>query len=304
MMLAAVSSNENPFLAPAARDEDDARLAARAADGDRAALELLIVRHQRWVYAIALRMVRNPDAARDLAQEAMLRVVTRMAQFEGRSSFRTWAYRIVVRCMLDVKKAADERLFSGFERFGMELDALPLGPLELSASLEPERAYIVEETRIGCLLGMLLCLDRDQRIAYVLGAILGAPSEVAADVLGISPPAFRKRLERARIDLSEFMNDKCGLVNEENPCRCPRKTAALVRAGSVDPSRLRFAPREVRAARRELPTLSRRLDVIGDDRSLAEFDSLPIHEGPNLALAIVGILSDPATRDALRLDRS
>ena len=85
------------------------------------------------------------------------------------------------------------------------------------------------------MLGMLLCLTREQRMAFILGAIFEVPSDIAGEVLGLSPEAFRKRLERARADLTSFMNAKCGLVNPNNPCRCPKKTAALIREGWVDP---------------------------------------------------------------------
>ena len=78
----------------------------------------LLERHQSWVYAIALRMVREPADAADLAQEALLRVVTRISQFAGRSSFRTWAYRIVVNCFLDAKRSRSEQFFAGFVRYG------------------------------------------------------------------------------------------------------------------------------------------------------------------------------------------
>ena len=82
---------------------------------------------------------------------------------------------------------------------------------------------------------VLLCLDRDQRVAYVLGEIFEAPSKLAGEVLGISPAAFRKRLERSRRDLVAFMNEQCGLVDASNPCRCERKTRAFIEAGWVDP---------------------------------------------------------------------
>src|SRR4051812_21400050 len=122
-------SNLHPLREPAERDHEDGALAARAADGDRAALTELLERHQPWVYAIALRMVREPNDAADLAQDALLRVVTRIAQFAGASSFRTWAYRIVLNCFLDAKRTRSEQLFSSFERFGDDLDRLPLADL-------------------------------------------------------------------------------------------------------------------------------------------------------------------------------
>jgi hypothetical protein len=99
---------------------------------------------------------------------------------------------------------------------------------------------LIEETKMGCMMGMLLCLDRTQRLVFTLGAILGASSAVGAGILEISPENFRQKLSRARKQLSNYMNEKCGLMNPENPCRCARKTRAAIEAGYVDPHHLRF----------------------------------------------------------------
>ena len=277
----------HPLREPAERDRADGVLALRAAAGERAALAELLERHQGWVYAIALRMVREPADAADLAQEAMLRVVTRISQFAGRSSFRTWAYRIVVNCFLDAKRSRSEQFVSSFVSYGTELDRLGLSEPKLDLHAQADQALIFEEVKIGCMLGMLLCLTREQRMAFILGAIFEVPSHLAGEVLGISPEAFRKRLERARADLTSFMNAKCGLVNPVNPCRCPRKTAGLIREGWVDPKRLRFVDRRLQQATDEAPRLSKRFE----DQVAAVPDHLfrshPRGEGPDFARELV-----------------
>ncbi len=88
--------------------------------------------------------------------------------------------------------------------------------------------------------GMLLCLDRPQRIAIVLSTLFGADSEDGGTLLDTTAQNYRQILSRARKLLANFMNDRCGLMNEANPCRCRRKTDAAIRAGLVDPARLRF----------------------------------------------------------------
>ncbi len=89
-------------------------------------------------------------------------------------------------------------------------------------------------------MGMLLCLDREQRLAFVLGEILGATDAEGADALGTTRDGFRQRLSRARRQLQSFLSERCSLVDPLNPCRCARKTRAFVRAGIVDPARLQF----------------------------------------------------------------
>ena len=65
---------------------------------------------------------------------------------------------------------------------------------------------LVDEARIGCSSGMLLCLDREQRLVYILGEIFGVTDVVGAELLEISRDNFRQKLSRARRDLHSFMH--------------------------------------------------------------------------------------------------
>ena len=85
-------------------------------------------------------------------------------------------------------------------------------------------------------MGMLLCLDRKQRLIFTLGEILGASDTVGGEVLEMTADNFRQCLARARRDLHSFMNNQCGLVNKNNPCRCPKKTQGFIEQGHVDPA--------------------------------------------------------------------
>ena len=292
----------NPLAASVAQDATDAELARIAANGDRDALEHLVRRHQRWIYNLALRFMLNPDDAADLAQEAMIRIVTRIGQFQGRSSFRTWAYRIVANCFSDAKRGRMEHAITSFDAYGAELDALPLQNLDLPDAYEPERALIVEEAKNGCMLGMLLCLSRPQRLAYILGEIFEAPSDVAAEILGLTPAAFRKQLQRARADLTAFMNDKCGLIKETNPCRCEKKSRAFMDAGWLDPDKMKFASGTLDRMSDHVPTASRQLNRLVDEQYASLFRDHPAYEGKDLAGNLSRLLKDEATRSAFGLD--
>jgi len=139
-----------------------------------------------------------------------------------------------------------------FTTFGHDLaEDLDLGhdPRDVDEDL------LAEEVRVGCTQGMLLCLDREHRMAYVLGEVLQFHSEEAAAVCEITPAAFRKRLERARSRLSEFMHGHCGLVNPANACRCRRRIGAAISHGRLDPSDLLFA-RRVDALKRDMERFS------------------------------------------------
>ena len=292
-----MTTSPNPLQA--VETQDDAALAIAAAAGESAALDQLVRCHQRWIYNVALRFMLNPSDAHDLAQEAMVRIVTRIGQFEGRSAFRTWAYRIVANCFVDSKRGGLENAIQSFESYGAELDSLPLQTLPQDL---PDRPLLIQEAKIGCMLGMLLCLSREQRLAYILGEIFEASSEVAAEILEISPAAFRKRLQRARADLVAFMNDKCGLLNPDNPCRCEKKTKAFIDAGWVDPNQRKFAAPQLQTVEAFAPSAARRLDDLIESQYAALFRDHPMYEGPDLTRGLAALLEDAETRQVFQLD--
>ena len=96
-------------------------VARRAVDGDRDALDRLVRDLQGDVYGLALRMLWNREDAEDATQEILVRVVTRLAQFDFRSKLTTWVYRVAVNYILDVKKSPVERMQLTFERFADDL---------------------------------------------------------------------------------------------------------------------------------------------------------------------------------------
>ena len=93
--------------------------------GGAEALETLIRRHQSWIYNTVQRMVYLPQDAEDITQEILIKVLTKLSTFEGRSSFRTWLYRIVVNHVLNMKRTRIEELEWSFERYGAGLDGVP-----------------------------------------------------------------------------------------------------------------------------------------------------------------------------------
>src|ERR1700751_6208861 len=97
----------------------------RTRSGDREALEHLIERHQGWIYNIALRMLHHPRDAEDTTQEILIKVLPRLSSFEGRSSFRTWLYRIVVNHVLNMERGRVEHASLDFAFYGAALDNTP-----------------------------------------------------------------------------------------------------------------------------------------------------------------------------------
>jgi hypothetical protein len=88
---------------------------------------------------------------------------------------------------------------------------------------------------------MLLCLDRDHRLAYLLSDVFDLPSSDAAYICDTTAAAFRQRASRARAQLRHFVGDHCGLVTEAAACRCDRRVKAAIQNGRVHPDDLHFA---------------------------------------------------------------
>jgi RNA polymerase sigma factor (sigma-70 family) len=232
----------NPFTESATDDASDAALVEQAKNGDRAALETLVLRHQAWIYNIAVRMVFQPQDAEDVTQEVLIKVITKLSTFKGESKFRTWLYRIAANHVLNMQRRSAEIHVTTFADYGEAIRGIPDAELPDPRSVPVGLPILVEEAKNSCTMGMLLCLDRKQRLIFTLGEILGASDKVGSEVLEMTPDNFRQNLARARRDLHRFLNDQCGLVSTRNPCRCPKKTRGFIEQGHVDPHRLLFVP--------------------------------------------------------------
>jgi RNA polymerase sigma factor (sigma-70 family) len=216
--------------------EHDVRCAAA---GDRDALDRVIRDIQGAVYNLALRMLWCPHDAADATQEVLIKVITHLSTYREQSAFRTWVYRITANHVLNMRRSRVEAENLTFDEFSTQL-AEGLHD-SVTSPVTPEQALLAEEVKIGCTLAMLICLNRDERIAYVLGEIFDLRGDDAGFVLEISPAAYRKRLSRARERLQAFMHGNCGLVNPDCACRCERRVAPAITKGVVNPEALLFA---------------------------------------------------------------
>ena len=281
----------NPLADNAPADHEDQALVMRARSGDRQAVEDLIERHQGWIYNIAVRMLYHPQDAEDATQEILVKVLTRLSSFEGRSSFRTWLYRVVFNHLLNMKRGREELKITTFSAYGDALDSTP--DLELpDPGASPETNLLVTEAMLACTSGMLLCLDREQRLTYILGAILGVSDTVGADLLEITAENFRQRLTRARRDLRSFMDDKCGLINKSNPCRCAKKTRGFIQEGHVDPDNLLFSRGRVSEVREAAPKVFETIKTL-DDKCAEIYRRHPFYNPPDLRQVLRQLIQSP-----------
>ncbi len=221
---------------------------ARAGAGDRVALESVIRAIQPGIYSLAIRFLWHPQDAEDACQEILIRIIAGLKSFRGESSFRTWVYRVASNALLTLRKQRMEQQSLSFEQFDEDLMQ---GMSDIPDEGEHDASYtlLLEEVKIGCTLGMLQCLDREHRLAYILGEIMELDHTESAATLDITPGAFRKRLSRARASIFAFMRSHCGLVFPSNACRCSRRVDMAIARGCVDPSHLLFAISQPQAER-------------------------------------------------------
>lgn len=245
-------------------------LARRAADGDRDALTALVRQLQHPMYRLALRFLGHPHDAQDACQEILIRIVTHLGSFEARSKFTTWAYTVATRSLLRTKKRFVESSVQGPEQFAAFLDA-GMGDVDPTIE-EAEYRLLCEEIRISCTYGMLLCIPRAQRAAYLLADVIGLTDVEGAEVLDCSREAFRQRVSRARRTLRYVIDNRCGLVDPTNPCRCGRQIAASEAAGILRRDDLPLAEHSREEVRAWIDPLAKQLDDVVAIGDLYRFD--------------------------------
>ncbi len=236
------------------RDVNLEATAEAAASGDVHAADTLVRAVSDDVYRLALRMLWHPEDAEDATQEILVKMLTHLSTFRGESKLRTWLFRIAANHLLTTRKSRAEKQALSFDFMAADL-AQGLDERLPASAIDADQGVLAEEIKIGCTQAMLLCLDRDHRLAYVLGDVFEIESDVAAAIAGVEPAAFRKRLQRARERIRTFMNETCGLVNAKRPCRCERRIGIATMSGRVDPLNLLFVDARSRAGVAEMEQL-------------------------------------------------
>jgi RNA polymerase sigma factor (sigma-70 family) len=280
-------------------EPNEQQLIADALGGSKTALELLLKTHYSFIYNVALRFVLNPVEAEDLTQEVIIKVITKLSQYNHQSKFSTWLYRIVFHHFINSKRGKLEHALVSFDAYGNALDQIPDLPL---SSIEEEKfKEQVEDAKIGCMTGMLLCLSREQRLIFVLGEIFEIDSKTGSELLEISMENFRQLLSRARKDLYQFMHNKCGLINAQNPCRCPKKTKGFIQAGWVNETSLQFNTDFVKRISEIASLKANQCDDLLEEKYGSLFKDHPYYDRDQTAALIHQLTSDKEFKSIFNL---
>jgi RNA polymerase sigma-70 factor, ECF subfamily len=183
--------------------EDEPALVAAAKAGDVSAFETLVGRYERKIFRLTQNITQNREDAEDSMQEAFLKAFEHLQEFQGNSRFYTWLVRIAVnQALMKLRKrrpnqvSLDEDIQSGEETIPRDVE--DWGP-------SPEDRY--EQRELGGILqGVIAELDPSFRIVFQLRDIEELSTEETAEVLGLSVPAVKSRLLRARLKLRQKLN--------------------------------------------------------------------------------------------------
>jgi RNA polymerase sigma factor (sigma-70 family) len=240
----------NIFKKTAQTDQTDKEIIQQILEGKKTALTILVERHQPFIYNLAWKLTGNTSDAEDLTQETLLKIISNLSSFKQESSFTTWAYRIAKNHFLNSQKKATALFASNFEDLGNMLDAAP--SVDISTEEQEQKREEIREVRLQCLSGMLLCLTKEQRMIYIIGEIFGADHTIGSEIMEVSKDNYRMKLSKSRRDLYNFMQNKCGLVNKANPCRCHKKVTFATANGMVDAKNLLFNRKEYSTFKEQL----------------------------------------------------
>lgn len=217
--------------------ENETIVIQNALNGNKHSLEQIIRFLQVDIYNLAVRFLWNPQDAQDATQEILIKVVTHLSSFKGNSSLKTWTYRIATNYLINAKKSISEQHSFSLDDFSTYIKS-GLDQVEYN---QPDKNLLALEVKLSCSTGLLLCLTREQRIAYLLGEVFEVESNEGAYITDTSAENFRKRLSLAREKIRSFMQGHCGLVNQQNPCRCEKRITNGLESKRINPKQLNFA---------------------------------------------------------------
>jgi RNA polymerase sigma-70 factor (ECF subfamily) len=182
----------------------DVALVASARGGDVHAFETLVNKYDRQIFRIAQHITQNKEDAQDVVQDAFLKAYEKLEQFQGNSKFYTWLVRIAVNeSLMRLRKRRTGKMVSIDDDIETEEGSVPRDLADWSPNPEQnygqaELAEILRKTIQG--------LPHGFRIVFVLRDVDGLSTEETAETLGLSVPAVKSRLLRARLQLRERLS--------------------------------------------------------------------------------------------------
>jgi RNA polymerase sigma-70 factor, ECF subfamily len=197
-------SAPNPHRLPSTiAKEDEHLLVAAAKNGDVKAFEELVNRYERKIFRLTMNITNNREDAEDAMQDAFLKAYAHLKDFQGDSRFYTWLVRIAANeALMRLRKRRPNQV-SLDEPIEGEEDLMPRELEDWGPS--PEQRFA--QTELADILSKVIDqLEPEFRVVFVLRDVENLSTEETAKMVGISIPAVKSRLLRARLKLRQKLN--------------------------------------------------------------------------------------------------
>ena len=177
---------------------DDQTLVQGILDGDVKAFEELVGRYENKVFRLAIKLTRNETLAEEVLQEVFLRVYEKLYTFRGESAFSSWLYRIAANVCFAKLNVEKKHIHTDLDD---EMSQIEIGGMGSDQPAEtPDQALLSEEAQ-RLISEAIDKLPDDFRVVVLLRDVEGLSNEEVARILGLTVPAVKSRLHRARLTL-------------------------------------------------------------------------------------------------------
>ena len=291
----------SPFTLNESSQATDQQLVADVLTGNQDALETLVSRHQPWVYNLAFRMVMVREDAEDVTQEVLVKVITKLASYDpGKGAFRTWLYRIVANHVINMKTRGFEAAVPDLDSYYSFVTQVP----DQDPDASPETRLVIADLTVGCVMGILLCLERTQRLVFILAIGFNVTDVMGAEILDMSRDAFRKNLSRARARLHEYMSGNCGVLNPEAPCRCRKKAKGFIDSGAYSADRIFFHQADGPRLRELVGDTIERFGAEAYDEYARLFRDHPFYASPDVTAWLRDLIERRSFKEIWHIDET
>ncbi|WP_154887096.1 RNA polymerase sigma factor [Longibaculum muris] len=219
------------------RKEELDILIKQAVEGDKIALEKVLMEVNDFVFNLSLRMLGNISDAQDATQDILMKIMMKLSTFQNQSHFHTWVYRLASHYLIDYKKSMFAKHPLNFEFYANDIQAGYIDSPEELIGLNKE--VLAKELKLSCTNVMLQCLDPMSRCVFILGTMFKINSQLASEILDISAQNYRQILSRSRKKMRQFLSEYCGLSGS-GCCQCERRLCYAMKQHRLDPSHLEY----------------------------------------------------------------
>ncbi len=251
-------------------------------NGDKVALEQLLLDVQDLIFNLSLRMLGSISDAENATQDILIKVMTSLSSFRKECAFSTWVYRVATNYLINYKKSMFAKHPLSFDFYGNDIQKGYIDNYSVDLKAVDED-LLAEELKLSCTNVMLQCLDPESRCIFILGTMFKLDSRIAGDILGIRADHYRQKLSRTRKKMAEFLSCYCGL-SKTGACNCKKRIGYAIKSHRLNPLKLEYSGLE-QLEENLLVTYTEKMETIDDLSTI--FDNTIKYKSPSAAKAFI-----------------